>query len=114
MFLLYCAGEFGQIAFNPEIIDGLPFGERRYQIVNHFLEVGSLAESDYVASVVASHDAEELCAMPGYRLATPDEQAAYMQAKQNVGRIVEEEQAPDAETPPALTVGTGSKKTLGG
>ncbi len=58
---------------------------RRYQHTGHFVEI------DGPAHVVA-HDAEEICKIPGYRLATPAEQEAYAASKKKKGSVREQEE----------------------
>jgi hypothetical protein len=70
------------------------FPSRHYQAEGHFL----LLEG---APFIIHQDAEDICKIPGWRLATPAEQNDYARSKKKAGLIVEEAQgAEDAEASP--------------
>src|SRR5579871_1137754 len=59
MILLYCEGSHGSTVLPASLIEGRSAQERRYQVVEHFMEVEAGDE------LVTGHDAEELCGHPG-------------------------------------------------
>jgi hypothetical protein len=83
MILLYHeATTVGMIATNDAKVAGESFGARRYEHNGHFVEI------DGPEHVVA-HDANEICKIPGYRLASPEETDAYMASKKKATSIKE-------------------------
>lgn len=85
MILLYHeTTTIGMIATSHAKVAGESFGARRYEHNGHFVEI------DGPEHVVA-HDAEEICKIPGYRLASPDEQDAYTTNKKKARSVREKE-----------------------
>jgi hypothetical protein len=87
MILLYCEHEIGSAAFGPATINGMQAESRSYTISNHFVEVTGNGNE-----VVAFDDAQNLCEMGIYRLATPNEQNAYSKQQRKQKHVVEEEE----------------------
>ena len=101
---------------------------RYYQAKGHYLELEGPGH-------VISYDAEEICKIPGWRLATTQEQNAYMAAKRKAARLEEAAPplapaleavevspapsapeappAPAAEKPQTLTTATAPKSAAG-
>lgn len=71
MILLRCSGTNGQIALPSEEVEGLPAPARTYDIVDGWLTIDALHD------LITAHDAQSICVMPGFRLATLDEQNEY-------------------------------------
>ncbi|SRR5216683_6438104 len=84
MILIYANGISGQIGMQPTIAEGRQAPARVYDIVNHWVEVDGTGINE-----VAQQDAEEICRLPGYRLALPIEQTEYQKAKRKSSRLVE-------------------------
>lgn len=87
----------GMIATPADKVGGTPHPPRRYHHDGHIIVL------DGPAHVIA-HDAEQICKIPGYRLATSQESNAYYRAQRGETAL-REESAPDAgpenETPAA-------------
>lgn len=83
MILLRASGTTGQVALQMEEVEGLPAPARSYDIVDGWLAV------DASHDLITAHDAQHICAMPGFRLATPDEQNEYS-GKSRKSRSVKE------------------------
>lgn len=81
---LKCRDTSGSVAFSAETIDGLPVPARRYMIDNGFITIET-------NDALARHDIATLLAMPDdlFRLLTPQEQDALVQAQQAQVSVVE-------------------------
>ncbi|SRR5579884_4124708 len=88
MILIYCEGTNGQVALPETLVNGNPRPVRRYDIADHYIAVEA-AQDD-----LAWHDARALLALPGFRLATPEEQSAYTASQQKKGAVQESKSAP--------------------
>lgn len=95
MILLYHDGTNAKIATSARL-GREQHPPRHYQAEGHFLAL------DGPGHIIA-HDAEEICKIPGYRLATPQEQDAYHASKRQASAI--HEAAPDGNEPPDSVVG---------
>lgn len=84
MILLYHETTTSGTLATPARVGNESHPPRRYKHTGHFVEI------DGPAHVVA-HDAEEICKIAGYRLATPDEQDAYAASKKKKGSVREQE-----------------------
>lgn len=73
----------GMIATSSAKVAGEAHKPRHYRHNGHYVEI------DGPAHVVA-HDAEEICKIPGYRLATPAETDSYMASKKKKGALREQ------------------------
>ena len=82
----------GMIATSSDKVAGEAHKPRRYHHNGHFVEI------DGPAHVVA-HDAEEICKIPGYRLATPKEQADYQAQKRKATQITEDDNTDEGNKP---------------
>lgn len=92
MILLYHeAATEGMIATPSHPVAGDHLPPRTYMHKGHFIEI------DGPTHVVA-HDAEEICKIPGYRLATPEEQSDYMASKRKGQSISESGASSKKET----------------
>lgn len=69
------------------------YAPRRYQFAGHFLELDG-------SDLVAAHDVEIICNIPGYRLVSAQEQNAYMAAKRKAAKL--EEKAAPVALPPSV------------
>lgn len=85
--------DHGQVALSEGRVAGEHTPARHYHHQGHFLEVGG-------ADHVVQHDVAEICRIPGYRLATPEEADRYHAGRKKAGSL--HEQANDsAEERPA-------------
>jgi hypothetical protein len=78
----------GMIATSAAPIDGTPYPARYYQHNGHFVVLEGPAH-------VIAHDAEEICKIAGYRLATPAESDAYHRARRGETALTEEATSTD-------------------
>jgi hypothetical protein len=83
MILLYHETGGGSIATSSHPVAGEHHLPRRYQHTGHFVEL------DGPPHIVA-HDAEEICKIEGYRMATSEELSSYLEKKRGTGKIHEE------------------------
>lgn len=72
----------GMIATNDARVAGESFGARRYEHNGHFVEIDG-------PEIVVAHDADEICKIPGYRLATAIELDNYCATKKKSKSIRE-------------------------
>lgn len=105
MILLYHdIATHGQIA-TPAMLGREHHAPRRYAHEGHFVPL------DGPAHVIA-HDAEDICKIPGYRLATPAECDAYHAGKRQKSAIHEaEEPATDESAADPDDTGTDAEDT---
>ncbi len=73
----------GMIATSSAKVAGEAHKPRRYHHNGHFVEIDGPAH-------VVEHDAREICKIPGYRLATPEEQNEYTASKKKKGALREQ------------------------
>ncbi len=90
MILVYSEGATGSVALQPGLIEGLEAPARTYPIVDHVVAVEAWHP------VITAADAEEICRLTGFRLATPDEQDAYTGAKRKKNMLKEQQPSADS------------------
>lgn len=76
----------GMIATSSAKVAGEAHKPRHYRHNGHFVEIDG---PDHVVA----HDAEEICKIPGYRLATPEEQETYTASKRKATSLKEAKEA---------------------
>jgi hypothetical protein len=79
----------GMIATSAAKVAGEAHTPRHYRHNGHFVEIDGHLDH------VLAHDAEEICKIPGYRLATPKEQADYQAQKRKATQITEDDNNAD-------------------
>ncbi len=83
MILIYVeSGTTGEIKTPSGRVGGEHAHPRHYKHTGHYLEIDGEPH-------IVTHDVEEICKIPGYRLATIAEQTTYMAAKNKRGNIRE-------------------------
>lgn len=86
MFLLYHeTATDGEIATSEAKVAGEHHPARRYKHNGHFVEIDG---PDHLVE----HDANDICKIAGYRLATPQEQEIYLKQKRKANRLAERNQ----------------------
>ena len=84
----------------------------KYIIGEHVPERLYSKEGSYLAldgpPHIIEHDAEEICKIPGWRLATPEEQNAYTKGQKKAGKVqeVKGEASKEEEPPQKPSAGT--------
>jgi hypothetical protein len=91
ILLYHDATTHGMIATSSAPIAGTPYPPRRYQHDGHYIVLEGPAP-------VIAHDAEEICKIAGYRLATPAESDAYYQTRRAQGTLTEADKPDDLVT----------------
>lgn len=89
ILLYHATATHGMIATNSDKIGGTPYPPRRYQHDGHYVVLNGEAH-------VIAHDAEEICKISGYRLATPAESDAYYRAQRGETTLSEDTAPGDA------------------
>lgn len=90
--VLMCPGaESGQSAFLPEMIEGIPAPERRYNILNGKITLAGQPDA------VLHHDADELLKQSIFRMPTLQEQEQMFQEAQQASMAQESAPADTAE-----------------
>jgi hypothetical protein len=75
MILIYVeSGNVGEIKTPSGRVGGEHAHPRHYRHTGHYLEIEGEAH-------IVTHDVDEICKIPGYRLASPSELDAYMASK---------------------------------
>lgn len=82
MILLYHEATDGTITTSSKLVAGEAIEPRRYQHNGHFVEIDG---PDHVVA----HDADDICKIPGYRLATPEECDSYYAGKRKAQSVSE-------------------------
>ncbi len=98
----------GMIATSAAPIAGTPYPARRYQHDGHYVVLEGPAP-------VIAHDAEEICKIAGYRLATPAESDAYYHARRRSETLTEADESDDLatlSTPAPESAAPPSQQTL--
>lgn len=81
---LMCHDKYGSVAFGAAIIEGLAVFPRRYTIENYRVVLDGYPDE------VLHHDAEELLKNPFYRMPTPREQTAMVEAERVASSVQED------------------------
>lgn len=83
MILIYVeSGSTGEIKTPSGRVGGEHAHPRHYKHTGHFLEIDGEPH-------IVTHDVEEICKIPGYRLASPAELDAYIASKNKKASIRE-------------------------